>query len=102
LITDYSSCFIDFMLTDKPMISFAYDLDHYAEVERGLFYELEHVFPGPVCRDFTALEQALENSLAPPDALATASYQWKKRTFFDHYDDCNAARLVQRVKQLEY
>lgn len=42
LITDYSSCFIDFMLTDKPMISFAYDLDHYAAVERGLFYELEH------------------------------------------------------------
>src|SRR5699024_3376752 len=29
LITDYSSCFIDFMLTGRPMVSFAYDFDRY-------------------------------------------------------------------------
>ena len=100
LITDYSSCFIDFMLTDKPMISFAYDLDHYAAVERGLFYDLEHVFPGPVCRDFSDLQRALAASNEPGDPLAMASYQWKKRIFFDHYDDCNSARLVKRIEHL--
>jgi CDP-glycerol glycerophosphotransferase (TagB/SpsB family) len=100
LITDYSSCFIDFMLTNKPMISFAYDLDHYASVERGLFYDLEHVFPGPVCRTFGALQQALAASNEPSDQLATASYQWKKRIFFDHYDDGNSMRLVRQVKYL--
>ena len=100
LITDYSSCFIDFMLTEKPMISFAYDLDHYAAVERGLFYDLEHVFPGPVCRDFSDLQRALAASSEPGNPLATASYQWKKRIFFDHYDDCNSARLVKRIEHL--
>jgi CDP-glycerol glycerophosphotransferase (TagB/SpsB family) len=100
LITDYSSCFIDFMLTDKPMISFAYDLEHYETVERGLFYDLEHVFPGPVCRNFSDLQAALTASFKRCEPLAVASYQWKKRTFFDHYDDCNSARLVKRIEQL--
>lgn len=100
LITDYSSCFIDFMLTDKPMISFAYDLEHYACVERGLFYDLEHVFPGPVCRNFSDLQRALAASGETADPLALASYQWKKRIFFDHYDDCNSSRLVKRIEHL--
>ena len=55
LISDYSSCLVDFMLTGKPVISFAYDLDRYSTEERGLFYDLDDVLPGPVCRDFDAL-----------------------------------------------
>src|SRR5690606_5506502 len=68
LLTDYSSCAIDFMLTGRPVVSFAYDHDHYAGSERGLFYDLEHVFPGPVCRDFGQLAQALEDVFEQPDA----------------------------------
>src|SRR5690606_34323005 len=45
LITDYSSCFIDYMLTGKPSVSFAYDYDNYIGIERGAFYDLEFVFP---------------------------------------------------------
>lgn len=100
LITDYSSCFIDFMLTDKPMISFAYDLDHYMSVERGLFYDLEQVFPGAVCRDFCQLQRALVAFGEPKDSVTTAAYQWKKRVFFDHFDDCSSARLVKRIEHL--
>jgi hypothetical protein len=29
-----------------------------------------------------------------------ASYDWKKKVFFDHCDDRNSARLIERVKQL--
>jgi CDP-glycerol glycerophosphotransferase (TagB/SpsB family) len=52
LITNYSSCFIDYMQTGRPMISFSYDLEAYKERECGLFYELEDVFPGPIAQDF--------------------------------------------------
>ena len=52
LVSDYSSCLVDFMLTGKPVISFAYDLDRYATEERGLFYDLHQVLPGPVAKDF--------------------------------------------------
>jgi CDP-glycerol glycerophosphotransferase (TagB/SpsB family) len=98
LLTAYSSCAIDFMLTDKPVLSFAYDHDHYANSERGLFYELEHVFPGPVCRDFAQLAQALEDVFKQPDAAATDVRGWKRRLFFDHCDDQASWRVVGRVK----
>lgn len=100
LITDYSSCFIDFMLTGRPMISFAYDHDTYANAERGLFYDMEHVFPGPVCQDFAALMAALGHVFEPRDPVDEASYQWKRALFFDHLDDSNSWRVAKRVRQL--
>lgn len=100
LITDYSSCFIDYMLTGKPAISFAYDHDSYLGIERGAFYDLDFVFSGPVCRTFTELRDAMENLFEPPSALESARMEWKRRLFFDHVDDQNSARVVARVKQL--
>ncbi len=100
LLTDYSSCFIDFMLTGKPAISFAYDLESYATLERGLFYDLEFAFPGPVCRTFAELEAALEGALAPGDPATAAVRAHQRALFFDHVDDRSAARVVERVRRL--
>src|SRR5690606_24880561 len=94
-----SSCFIDYMLTGKPAVSFAYDHDRYLEVERGAFYDLDFVFPGPVCRSFEELAAALDSLFDPPGELERAALAWKRRLFFDHLDARNAARVVQRVKQ---
>lgn len=100
LITDYSSCFIDFMLTDKPMISFVYDYDYYAGVERGLFYELKGVFPGPLCKDFKNVLINLEHILAERVIGNPADYEFKKQIFFSNFDDKNSERVVSRTKLL--
>lgn len=100
LVTDYSSCFIDFMLTGRPMISFAYDHDSYANDQRGLFYDMEHVFPGPICRDFPQFVEALTQAFDDRTAVELASYEWKRSMFFDYLDDANAWRVAKRVRQL--
>lgn len=100
LMTDYSSCFVDFMLTGRPMISFAYDHDAYAGAERGLFYDIQQVFPGNVCGDFPQLLDSLSRLFERPGEIGASSYAWKRRLFFDHTDDANAWRVVKRVKQL--
>lgn len=100
LITDYSSCFIDYMLTGKPAVSFAYDYESYAQVERGSFYDLEFVFPGPVCHDFEELKSGLEGLFQPPSQAEQILREWKRRLFFDHVDDRSSQRLVARVKEL--
>lgn len=100
LLTDYSSAFIDFLLTGRPVMSFAYDYASYAGEQRGLFYDMEHVFPGPICRDFQALQAALLRVFDPPGAVDAASYAWKRRVFFDRQDDANSLRVVRRVKGL--
>jgi CDP-glycerol glycerophosphotransferase (TagB/SpsB family) len=100
LITDYSSCVVDFLLTGKPVISFAYDHERYTSTERGLFYSLEEVLPGPVCRDFDELSKGLDDLFRPCDEEEAEVYRWKRSLFFDHVDDQNAWRVVQRVKGL--
>jgi CDP-glycerol glycerophosphotransferase (TagB/SpsB family) len=100
LITDYSSCFIDFMLTGKPMLSFAYDLEKYAEKERGFFYDIDLVFPGKICKDFNALYENLEKLLIYPVTNKDPLYDFKRRTFFDNMDDQNSKRVVDRVRDI--
>src|SRR5690606_36284087 len=100
LVTDYSSCFIDYMLTGKPAVSFAYDHGSYLGMERGGFYDLDFVFPGPVCRTFAQLREALEGLFEPASVADAAGLEWKRRLFFDHIDDRNSARVAERVRQL--
>jgi CDP-glycerol glycerophosphotransferase (TagB/SpsB family) len=100
LISDYSSCLIDFLLTGRPVASFAYDLDRYAQRERGLFYELEKVLPGPVCRTFDELADALAGFFEVPTPEAADEYAWRRRIFFDQVDDQASRRVVDRVKAL--
>lgn len=100
LISDYSSCLVDFMLTGKPVMSFAYDLDRYAGEERGLFYDLEQVLPGAVCRSFGELATALDAVFEPRTPAQDEEYDWKRRIFFEHLDDGNARRVVTRVRHL--
>ncbi|MEL7976922.1 CDP-glycerol glycerophosphotransferase family protein [Isoptericola sp. F-RaC21] len=96
LITDYSSAFIDYMMTGKPAVSFAYDYEAY-QLERGGFYDLDHVFPGPICQTFDALHGALDGLLSP---TADEQYEFRRRLFFDHVDDGAAARVVARLRNL--
>ena len=100
LVSDYSSCLVDFQMTGRPVISFAYDLDRYATTERGLFYDLEKVLPGPVCRTFDELATALDAVFDEPSAEQREDYEWRRRIFFDHIDDQASWRVVQRVKEL--
>ncbi len=100
LVTDYSSCAVDYLLTGRPVVSFAYDLDRYAREERGLFYDLEQVLPGPVARDFGQLTQALEEVFRPEDEAHRNAYERRRALFFDFVDDGSARRVVNRVKGL--
>lgn len=42
LITDYSSIYIDFLLTKKPIIFYAYDLDKYLKTNREMYINYEN------------------------------------------------------------
>jgi len=99
LVTDYSSCFIDFMLLGRPMISFAFDQDSYVNDQRGMFYDHALAFPGPICRDFPEFMQALEDTLAPVSDAQRLSYDLKTSLFHNYRDTHNADRVVEKVKE---
>ena len=49
MITDYSSCIFDYVLTRRPGLIYAPDLEEY-NTERGFYYSLEET-PFPIARD---------------------------------------------------
>lgn len=93
LVTDHDGIGLDFMVTGRPVISFAHDLDDVAD---SLLFDLEHLFPGPVCRDFDAFHEALVHAFdatEPP-----RRYLRTRDLLIDHLDGRNSARAVERVR----
>lgn len=58
LITDYSSIYIDYLLTDKPMIFLPYDHQQYLD-GRGMNFDYDDVTPGPKPETFNDFLDAL-------------------------------------------
>ncbi len=55
LITDYSSVYFDFLLVNKPIIFFPYDLEKYQKDDRELYFNYDEFTPGPKVFTFKEL-----------------------------------------------
>jgi CDP-glycerol glycerophosphotransferase len=76
VITDYSSIFIDFLTTGRPVLFYTPDLDEYT-LSRGVYLSPKE-WPGPVCRD-------LEQLIAELDQLGSGSDADPSVAFADTY-----------------
>lgn len=97
VVTDYSSVYIDALYLRLPVISFAWDLAHYAQHQNGLLYDMALAFPGPVTTEFAALLAALDAGLAAGGPGTGERYEAARRMFFRHDDAGNAQRVVERL-----
>lgn len=61
LITDYSSCFFDFLITDRPIIFYIYDYIYYSTKDRGIYFPKEDILCGECPESENALVIALKN-----------------------------------------
>lgn len=48
MITDYSSVMFDFANLERPMLFYAYDLEHYRDQLRGFYFDYQAEIPGPL------------------------------------------------------
>jgi len=95
LVTDYSSVMFDFALTDKPVVLLTPDLDRYRDVERGFYFDIEAVSPGPMV---TTTDDVVAALLAD-DTHAAARAGFRER--FCPWDDGHAAdRAVDHLLSL--
>jgi CDP-glycerol glycerophosphotransferase (TagB/SpsB family) len=67
LITDYSSIYFDYLLLDKPIIFFCYDLDKYLASSREMYFNYEEFAPGVRAKSIEELECALSDFEASSD-----------------------------------
>lgn len=96
LITDYSSCYTDFLLLDRPIIFYCYDLETYLATSNEMYFEYDDVTPGPHAESFAALLDALTDFANGRDL-----YQHeRKRVLNIFYDKENQGKVTD--KQIAY
>ena len=64
LITDYSSCYVDYLLLNKPVIFYNFDYENYVLNDRDLYFDYNDTTPGPKVTDFPSLLNSLEKSVS--------------------------------------
>ncbi len=92
LVTDYSSVMFDFAVTGKPIILYAYDLEHYRDRLRGFTFDLDAEAPGPVVLD----RDHLADALLDLDGVR-ADYGAKYAAFRDRYCHLEDGHATDRV-----
>ncbi|MEU2201451.1 CDP-glycerol glycerophosphotransferase family protein [Isoptericola sp. NPDC019482] len=93
LITDYSSVFFDYAITGRPMVFFAYDIDHYRDDLRGFYLDYEKSVPGPIVTTNEALSAAVAKSLDRTDGHEV-HVQAFRREYAPHDDGYASQRVV--------
>jgi len=60
LVTDVSSVYVDFLITQRPQILYFPDMERYKETRGLLLHPLEDYSPGPIAQTFAELQSCLD------------------------------------------
>tara|TARA_Y100001970_G_scaffold119963_1_gene148763 strand:+ start:5374 stop:6501 length:1128 start_codon:yes stop_codon:yes gene_type:complete len=93
LVTDYSSVWIDFLLLDRPIVSFCPDLLNYKE-NRGFLYDYENIFPGKINETFESFMEELQESFSSPIIDEQIVI---KQLFHQFLDGQNSERVSKKI-----
>lgn len=91
LVTDYSSTVVEYVLLDKPVILYAYDLKEY---DRGFYRSYESTVPGPVAHG----EEEFYEFLVNFDAESQKRQDFVKLQY-DYKDGCSAERILEVLER---
>ncbi|MEY1635236.1 CDP-glycerol glycerophosphotransferase family protein [Morganella morganii] len=95
LITDYSSIWIDFLLKEKPIINFQFDIDEYKD-DRGFLFNVNSIFPGETVYTFNDLIATLINL-----KFNENKYKFVKDLFHEFHDGQNCQRIENIIKNIK-
>lgn len=90
LVSDYSSIFFDFLLTDRPIIFYIPDLESYREY-RGVYFGL-HELPGPYSGDMGDIAEWINRAETLRSEYGSA-YE-KMKTWSCEFDDGKVSQKV--------
>ncbi|WP_226036351.1 CDP-glycerol glycerophosphotransferase family protein [Aquibacillus saliphilus] len=96
LVTDYSSCYTDYLLLDRPVVFYCYDLTNYLKSSNEMYHDYFDVTPGPRPKEFSGMLDAIKESLENPSIYANE----RKRVLNIFYSKQNQGKVLE--KQVNY
>ena len=97
LITDYSSCYTDYLLLNRPVLFYCYDYETYLASEREMYFNYDEVTPGPKAKSLEELLCELEKTLSGNDGYQSE----RERVLNIFYSKANQKPVVEKqVKKI--
>ena len=79
LITDYSSVYFDFMITERPILFYCYDFEYYQKSDRGFLLDYDEYTPGEKTKDSSRLiDEILKIKNCEQQYRDRYEYQYKR------------------------
>ncbi|WP_167955780.1 CDP-glycerol glycerophosphotransferase family protein [Anaerosporobacter faecicola] len=100
LITDYSSIIYEYCLQDKPMIFFAYDLEHFEQQGRGFYEPYESFVPGMVVKNMEEVIEAIQWNVYE-DKYDRERIEWFRERYYHYFDGRSTERVIRLVTEKE-
>jgi len=97
LITDYSSVYFDYLLTDKPLLFVPTDLDQYRKKRGFLLEPYDFWTPGPKALNQDELESGMLKSLNDPSFFRTKREELKA-VIHTHCDGNSSKRMAAHIR----
>lgn len=91
LITDYSSIIFEYVVFDRPIIFFAYDLDKFENDDRGFYENYRDYVPGAVVKTTEELIEIIKNK---------DDYHEKRKEFFHQSYKYTDGKSTDRLLEL--
>jgi len=99
LITDYSSIYMDFLLTDKPIVFLPYDLEEYKKKRGLMFDDYDFWTPGLKPQTFHDFLQSLEQAFSHPEE--GKQQRQTVNSLLNYYEKgVSCERVIDMIKEL--
>lgn len=95
LITDYSSIYIDYLLTGRPVIFLPYDWEEYLK-DRGMNFDYDKVTPGPKPKTFNEFLNSVHDLLYNHDSYV--QQRTEINNFFNEIQSPCCEQICRNVK----
>lgn len=104
LMTDYSSIYFDFLLWNRPILFFPYDLEYYRDEDRGLIFDYEKFTPGPKAYSIEELQTFFSQNIDVINEKYEAEYRQKadllKTKIFGDYNNMGVEHLINQIRNI--
>ena len=98
LISDYSSCFIDYSILNRPMFCYAYDFDEYRE-KRGLYLDLETCLPCTVDKSEDVLLEHIKSFNYEAAVERTKKFHMQYAPYAGHASQAVVGAIIKRLEE---
>ena len=95
-ITDYSSIIFEYSLFERPLLFFAFDMESYID-ERGFYFPIEEMMPGPVCRTTAEIVSAIKEKGAEFDLPKVREFKYRFMSACDGHATARVLKLMDRL-----